>query len=294
MTTIIKRQNGVVVSAILAGNHAAVPVAVPKALLAAPTAEQKAAPKKAKRTKKQTTNIEAHVAEGASTGQALAVALFTASQIVDVEERTKKCFSLGKKAKQIGTADPDVQAALQAAQKNQIESIPATESEFLDTQAIIFDSWGAAFMGGFMAKVATKGEATPKGYLLKVSIPEYKNGIDKVEAVEKTQKFEKFGDAERAANRWWVVKSEQSDHARMSVVIETLDLEASEAAGEDVCIPGLTYVVTREAAAAKMETQRRREKAEAALASKGKPQSVSLNRYDVGKCKETRVTFSRG
>lgn len=286
MTTIIKRQNGTIVSAILAGNHMAVPTSIPKGL-------RPETPKKARKKKdgSASANIDANVADDASAGQKLSVRLFTASQIADVEERTKKCFALGKLAKKIGSGDPDVQAALQAAKKNQVDSIPDTESEHLDTQGVIFDTWGAAFVGGFTAKVNAKGEATAKPYLLRVTIPEYRNGIDKVAAVCKEQTYGTFGEAERAANRWWVVKTEAGEHNNgMTVTIETLDLDATEACDEYITIPSLTYVVTREAAASKMEAQRRREKAEAALAGKGKPRSLSFGT----KVKETRVTFSRG
>lgn len=215
-------------------------------------------------------------------------------------DRNDICYKLGKTANEIGPGDPDVAAALEKARKDQgsyrVESgeIDLTGRECVEGSSAAWGSWSAAFIGGYVAKSNTKGTPTIKRYLLTVTIagidpqPGHKS-LDAIETEIKEARFEEFGDALRAAIRWYTLKSDIAH--RMSVVIDTLDLANSLPREEPIKIPALTYPVSlAEARVAAAAADRRQNRGSVMHVSKGK-QNL---RISLPTCHESRASFSQG
>lgn len=301
---IVKRSKGAIVSTLVAttsetGKVTIAPKApTPKAVVAAT--------KPGKSGTRKSGSPAPQAPKDASDGVKLAFKLHHFRNVVDITEadRMSAIYKLGKFAREIGPGDPDVHAALTEARANQA-SYKVTDSEIdivgrecVEGSAGAWDSWSAAFFGGYYAKVPVKGVQVFKRYLLTVLIagqasPE-SDGIkrkllDAVEAEDHTSRFEKFGDAHRAALRWYTVKSDVAH--LMTVTIDTLD-PAKQIPGEPpVCEPNLRTVVTlAEARDMAQRVQRRQDRGPTMFAPKSK-QSLKLQ---VPTVHEYRATFSAG
>lgn len=293
---IVKRAKGAIVSTLVASLGEG-----PGKVTAAPakpvTPVKVASPKGSAKTPKGN-SPKVQPPRDASPGAKLAFKLAQALTNADDTERNKLCYKLGKLANEIGPGDPDVAAALANARKDQAsfrqEGHDRSAAENSDDA---FYSWSAAFIAGYHAKVNAKGVSTPKPYKLTVIIEGFQadgpsgqsRKLDAVEGEEHTARFEKFGDAHRAACRWFTVKSDVAH--RMTVTIDTLDLGAAVPGEEIPAIPSLAYKVTiAEARDAMNAAQRRQDKGPIMFTSKVGGRNLGFG----VKVKESRCEFSRG
>lgn len=231
----------------------------------------------------------------ASPGAKLAFKLAHAMVLPDEKERNALCYKLGRLANEIGPGDPDVAAAHEKARKDQksfrVEGQDRSAAEKSDD---VFYSWSAAFIAGYCAKTPAKGTPSVKRYLLTVTIegsqPHEGRLLDATATESYSGKFDDFGAAHRAACRWYTVKSDVAH--RMSVVIDTLDLEAPVMPGEPpAVIESLRTVVTlAEARTAASAADRRQNRGPITFSPKIGGRTLGFG----VKVKESRCEFSRG
>lgn len=289
---IVKRAKGAIVSTLVAslGEGPSKVTAAP----AKPAAPVKVASPKGSAKTPKSNSPKAQPPRDASPGAKLAFKLAAALTNADDTERNRLCYKLGRHANEIGPGDPDVAAALANARKDQASfRQDGHDRSAAENSDDAFYSWSAAFIAGYHAKVNAKGVSTPKPYRLTVTIEGFSadpgRKLDAVEGEEHTARFEKFGDAHRAACRWFTVKSDVAH--RMTVVIDTLDLNAA-VPGEDIpAIPSLAYNVTiAEARDAMNAVQRRQDKGPIVFTPKVGGRNLGFG----VKVKESRCKFSRG
>ena len=222
------------------------------------------------------------------------------------KERNAAAYRLGVKARDLGAGDPDVTACLERARKHQKSGVVAKSERGENVESNVWTMWSTHFLGGFSAKKVQHSDSAPKPYRLTVEIP---GEVDADGAqIKRIQTFQHYGDAERAAIRWWVVKTETGEHAclvpnpaldkndilspsvvmqEMTVVIDTLDLKSDP----PEVIEGLTTPIDRVTAASKAEAQRVRDDKGATMFTK----KIGGGSLGFGcKVKNYVATFSKG
>lgn len=280
---IVKRTNGSVTSKFVA-DAGKVTLQIPsKQELTA--SEPKASPKSAKSPKAPKAEKKAREPKSILTKLDEAIAC------EDPTKRSKKCFALGKEAWDLGPADPEVMIAFERARKDQLSYRSEGDRSATEGSDEAFYSWSAAFIAGYNAPSNSKGIPTPKPYLLTVVIPGEKGVLkcDDTETETYTARFEKFGDAFRAAVRWYMIKSNVAH--RMVVTIDQLDMSVPVVKGEPLpIIEKLRYNVSLlEARAASLQQTRREKKGPVVFIPKAK------GKLSFGcKVKESRCSFSHG
>lgn len=296
---IIKRSKGAIVATFVAGPKGPDgKVAIAPKVVTPPPVEKSAA-KESKSGDKAAKPRLPQPPKDASPGAKLAFKLAAALTLADAKDRNEECYKLGKFANEIGPGDPDVWAALDRARKDQAsyrvnaDEIDLIGRECVEGSAGAWSSWSAAFIAGYRAKVNAKGTPTIKKYLLTVRIegqePNPGKLLDRVDAEDFTGKFEKFGDAHRAAIRWYTVKSDVAH--LMRVTIDTIDLTVPPVPGSPpAIIESLRTVVSlAEARTVNQAVERRANKGPTMFA----PKQKGGLRFGV-KVKESRCEFSRG
>lgn len=212
------------------------------------------------------------------------------------KERLTKIYKVGVKAREIGRGDVEVYNLWVQVRQIQKGLINRDEFRHESVDADAFEHWSAQFIAGFNSKPGKKGGGAVKPYRLTVTIQRKDHLGRELPADVNVADFETFGKAEHAGMRWWVLKSETTEHTGMEVVIDTVDIEATAAnlaAGGTgkVFNEKLRFCMTRDMAASMYEKQRRR--ADAGPATPGKPKGGGRLSFGV-KVKEYRATFSGG
>lgn len=283
---IVKRTNGSVSSKFIA-EAGKVTVQIPsKQELSASKDESKSKTAKAPKAPKD----EPKAKKGREPKSILAK-LDEAIALTDVSKRSKKCFDLGKAAWDLGPADPEVMIAFERARKDQLSYRAEGDRSATEGSDEAFYSWSAAFIAGYNAPVSAKGTPTPKPYLLTVVIPGERAELksDSTETEEYRARFESFGDAFRAAVRWYNLKSTVAH--RMVVTIDQIDLSVPVEKGQPLpIIEKLKYNVTLlEARSASLMQTKREKKGPVVFIPKAK------GKLSFGvKVKESRCSFSHG
>lgn len=214
--------------------------------------------------------------------------ILASSELTD-KQRFDKVYKIGVKAREAGRGEVEVYnlwVQVRQIQRGLRDSAEMNFREFVDMDPM--EHWSAQFIAGFNSRAGTKGGGGLKPYRLTVQIPG--------ESEPHVSDFDNFGKAEHAAMRWWVLKSETTEHAGMTVVIDTVDVEATIAhvAGGGkgrVYRDSLRFNMTKDLAASMYEKQRRR--ADAGPSMQSKPKNAGKLSYGM-KCKEYRATFSGG
>lgn len=300
---IVKRTQGGIVA-----KHVATEGKVTKVVVAAqaeaaaataPKVKKGKAPRAAKAAKSEDAAPKDTLPKDASPGAKLAFKLnrvieMTSDDPEIVKDRNALAYKLGKLANEIGPGDPDVAAAHEKARADQARfRSDGTVRNAAEGADDAFYSWSAAFIAGYHAKVNAKGTTTPKPYKLIVSIagqaPVEGRKLDAVESEEHVNRYASFGDAHRAAVRWFTLKSDIAH--LISAKIETLDL-ANSVPGEDpLVVDNLTYNVTlAEARDAYQAAQRRQDRGPITFSPKIGGRTLGFG----VKVKESRCEFSRG
>lgn len=237
------------------------------------------------KTKRVEVSGKVSAPKDAEPGEKLTYKLHNALLETDPKERESAVFACGKMARDIGLGDPDVATCYVAALKNQKSAI---HQENVETD--LWSKWGVVFIGGYTAKRTVKREGPFKPYLLTVTIP----GDD---ASPREATYAMYGEAHRAAIRWWVLKSERGEHKNMHITIARQEPGVDEDGKESrvTCILPNSgredcFDVTYAEAASLSQQQTSRQQGKPAMQASAKPRSHAWK----PKVGQTRVTFSGG
>lgn len=266
MIVMKRNKSGEIVSRGLLTSGGMVPIAVvvKPAVKVAKVAKVPKTPKFA-----ESNAVTVRCSRDASDGEKLAFKLNLAIQLEDPEKMQAACFALGKLARDIGSGDPDVQAALSKARTDQAQS---RVTFFDDTD--LFNRWSTYFWGGFTARRTQHGEGPCLPYRLAVTIVSPRDGKSGGDIEEHAASYATFGAAEHSAMRWWVLKSETGQHGNMRVEITRLETETIGGRRALVKVPNEegkmvpvvskrrdgsddVFVITKQSAAARYENVRR-------------------------------------